>query len=217
MAFLSRRAASLFRIGICLSTDPSRAAQETNTPILASVCSTARHWPCRQLTQLGRLHVAKQVLASRLTDHATFVRPTPYLLEELMWAFFLTHLDGLPQLRCLQDGNRFLFLTKRTQNMESRTDARQATSPASEDCSPTVSSHTPLSADDKCAGSRCKNTPRSRKAGFHFQQRVLGWHGSRRHHQCWQPPPYTAWLGCLAPSQDAQFPARPLVCASLGS
>ena len=80
----SERGTSVRHLGVRLSTDPAQAAQEMYTPILASVRSTARHWASRQLTQLGRVHVAKQVLASELTHHATFVRPPPGLLIELM-------------------------------------------------------------------------------------------------------------------------------------
>ena len=82
----SARGASVRHLGVRLSTDPVRAAQEMYTPILAAIRSTARHWASRQLTQLGRVHVAKQVLASKLTQHATFVRPPPQLLRELMSA-----------------------------------------------------------------------------------------------------------------------------------
>ena len=82
----SERGASIRHLGVRLSTDPVRAAQEMYTPILAAIRNTARHWASRQLTQLGRVHVAKQVLASKLTHHATFVRPPPQLLRELMSA-----------------------------------------------------------------------------------------------------------------------------------
>jgi exonuclease III len=79
----SERGASVRHLGVRLSTNPSRAAREMFTPILAAIRSTASHWASRQLTQLGRVHVAKQVLASKLTHHATFVRPPPPLLREL--------------------------------------------------------------------------------------------------------------------------------------
>ena len=82
----SARGTSVRHLGVRLSTDLSKAAHDMYTPILAAVRSTARHWASRRLTQLGRVHVAKQVLASKLTHHATFVRPPPQLLRELMAA-----------------------------------------------------------------------------------------------------------------------------------
>ena len=70
----SARGTSVRHLGIRLGTDTALAAQETYAPILASVRSTAKHWASRQLTQLGRVHVAKQVLAPKLTYLPTFCR-----------------------------------------------------------------------------------------------------------------------------------------------
>ena len=44
---------------------------------LHSVCARVRHWARHKLSLLGRLHVAKQVLASTLSYHATFLPPPP--------------------------------------------------------------------------------------------------------------------------------------------
>ena len=63
-------------LGIRLSTDQAAAATETYTAILGAVRKVANHWVSRQLTQIGRVHVAKQVLASKVTYHATFI-PVP--------------------------------------------------------------------------------------------------------------------------------------------
>ena len=63
-------------LGIRLSTDQAAAAAETYSAILGAVRRVANHWVSRQLTQIGRVHVAKQVLASKLTYHATFI-PVP--------------------------------------------------------------------------------------------------------------------------------------------
>ena len=49
------------------------AAEETYTGTHGSVRQVANHWVSRQLTQIGRVHVAKQVLASKFTYHATFI------------------------------------------------------------------------------------------------------------------------------------------------
>ena len=63
-------------LGIRLSTDQAAAATETYVAILGAVRGVANHWVSRQLTQIGRVHVAKQVLASKVTYHATFI-PVP--------------------------------------------------------------------------------------------------------------------------------------------
>ena len=60
-------------LGIRLSTDPSAAAEETYTGTLGSVRQVANHRVSRQLTQIGMVHVAKQVLASKVTYYAIFI------------------------------------------------------------------------------------------------------------------------------------------------
>ena len=52
---------------------PSAAAEETYTGTLGSVRQVANHRVSRQLTQIGMVHVAKQVLASKVTYYAIFI------------------------------------------------------------------------------------------------------------------------------------------------
>ena len=68
-----QRGQSVRHIGIRLSTNTTLAAEEAYTSILGSVGQAADHWVSRQLTQIGGVHVAKQVLACKVTSHATFV------------------------------------------------------------------------------------------------------------------------------------------------
>ncbi len=42
-----------------------------------------RHWAARGLSFLGRVHVAKQLLAASLWYHASFQRPSKQLLKQL--------------------------------------------------------------------------------------------------------------------------------------
>ena len=56
---------------------------ETYTAILGAVRQAANHWVSRQLTLIGRVHVAKQVLASKVTYHATFIPIPPSVVKEL--------------------------------------------------------------------------------------------------------------------------------------
>ena len=57
-------------LGIRLSKDPSAATDETCAGILG-FRKVANHWVSRQLTQIRRLHLAKQISASKLTYYAT--------------------------------------------------------------------------------------------------------------------------------------------------
>lgn len=63
-------------LGVQLSTDVSKATKATYSVLENSIRSTTRHWAAKQLTYLGRVHVAKQAIASKLTFHATFL-PVP--------------------------------------------------------------------------------------------------------------------------------------------
>ena len=67
-----------------ISTDPHTATLETHAAILGAVRLAAGHWISRQLTTIGRVHVVKQVLASKGTYHATFIptAPTPTMAKE---------------------------------------------------------------------------------------------------------------------------------------
>ena len=77
-----RRGQSVRHLGIRISTDPHTAALETYTAILGAVRQAANHWVSRQLTLIGRVHVAKQVLASKVTYHATFISIPPSMAKE---------------------------------------------------------------------------------------------------------------------------------------
>lgn len=50
---------------------------------LRAICGRIRHWSRHDLSLLGRAHVAKQVLASTLSYHATFLPPPPALLAKI--------------------------------------------------------------------------------------------------------------------------------------
>jgi hypothetical protein len=56
---------------------------ETFTGILAAVRTAALHWAARNLTMIGRIHVAKQVLASKVTYHATFLPAPAWFIRDL--------------------------------------------------------------------------------------------------------------------------------------
>ena len=74
---------SVRHLGIRISTEPHTAALETYTAMLGAVRQAASHWISRQLTTIGRVHVAKQVLASKVTSHATFIPIPPTMAKEL--------------------------------------------------------------------------------------------------------------------------------------
>ena len=57
----------------------ARSPLEIYHAIKARVC----HWSARGLSFLGRVHVAKQVLAASLWYHATFQRPSEQLLNQI--------------------------------------------------------------------------------------------------------------------------------------
>ena len=48
-----------------------------------AIKAKARHWSARGLSFLGRVHVAKQVLAASLWYHATFQQPPKQLLQQI--------------------------------------------------------------------------------------------------------------------------------------
>lgn len=87
-------------LGVRMGTDPTQAANEMYKPILAAVRARVRHWSARQLSLLGRIHVAKQVLASVLTYHVTFVTPPPAVLRDLI-SSIMTFVSGTATTRML--------------------------------------------------------------------------------------------------------------------
>ena len=71
-------------LGVLLArpADQPAAAQAMHAQRLASIRAAVRHWTPFGLSYLGRLHVAKQCMASILYYHAQFVRPAPSQLQE---------------------------------------------------------------------------------------------------------------------------------------
>ena len=53
------------------------------TSIHHAISAKGRHWAARGLSFLGRVHVAKQVLAASLWYHASFQRSSEQLLKQL--------------------------------------------------------------------------------------------------------------------------------------
>ena len=53
------------------------------TSIHHAIIAKGRHWAARGLSFLGRVHVAKQVLAASLWYHASFQRSSERLLKQL--------------------------------------------------------------------------------------------------------------------------------------
>lgn len=71
-------------LGIPLTTgDKEAAASALYGKKLKSVCARIRHWARHRLSLVGRLHVAKQVLASTIAYHATFLAPPPAQLAAI--------------------------------------------------------------------------------------------------------------------------------------
>jgi exonuclease III len=77
------RGESIRHLGVRLNTTPLTAEAETYTSILGAIRNTALHWAARNLTMIGRVHVAKQVLASKVTYHATFVPAPAWFVKDL--------------------------------------------------------------------------------------------------------------------------------------
>ena len=77
------RGESIRHLGIRLNTTPLTGETETYTSILGAVRTTASHWAARNLTMIGRIHVAKQVLASKVTYHATFIPAPAWFARDL--------------------------------------------------------------------------------------------------------------------------------------
>ena len=70
-------------IGVLLGYDMQAACQQTFATISAMVSTKIKHWAARGVPFLGRVHVAKQVLAAALWYHASFQRPPKALLTQL--------------------------------------------------------------------------------------------------------------------------------------
>lgn len=74
---------SVKHLGIPLSNEPDAAATALHTAILGKVEARIARWSGFRLSLLGRAYVAKQVLASMVTYHATFIPVPRDLLERL--------------------------------------------------------------------------------------------------------------------------------------
>lgn len=70
-------------LGVRLGYDMQAACQQTFTGIYHAIKAKVSHWSARGLSFLGRVHVAKQVLAASLWYHATFQRPSDQLLKQI--------------------------------------------------------------------------------------------------------------------------------------
>lgn len=94
------RQQSLRHLGIRLGLDRRACDEATFKPILGKMQAESSRWSSRDLSLLGRVHVAKQVLASQLWYHATFLRPSR---AEEQWATrILAHFTKGSQARQLQ-------------------------------------------------------------------------------------------------------------------
>lgn len=70
-------------LGVLLAHDQGRAASAMYAARLRGLHASIRHWGKHALTYVGRLHVAKAVLASTVYYHATFVQPPPDALQRI--------------------------------------------------------------------------------------------------------------------------------------
>ena len=70
-------------LGVLLGYDMQAASHQQFTGIYYAISAKVRHWAARGLSFLGRVHVAKQVLAASLWYHASFQRPSEQLLKQL--------------------------------------------------------------------------------------------------------------------------------------
>jgi exonuclease III len=93
------RGESIRHLGIRLNTTPLTGETETFTSILGAVRATASHWAARNLTMIGRIHVAKQVLASKVTYHATFLLVPAWFTRDLTACLQRFVTGGAPALR----------------------------------------------------------------------------------------------------------------------
>ena len=93
------RGESIRHLGIRLNTTPLTGETETFTTILGAVRATASHWAARNLTVIGRIHVAKQVLASKVTYHATFLPAPGWFIRDLTDCLQRFVTGGAPALR----------------------------------------------------------------------------------------------------------------------
>lgn len=71
-------------LGIPLTSgNPATAIRALYMRKLKAVCARIRHWSRFKLSKLGRVHVAKQILASTISYHATFLAPPADILASI--------------------------------------------------------------------------------------------------------------------------------------
>ena len=70
-------------LGVRLGYDLPSACQQTFTAIYHAIKAKVTHWAARGLSFVGRVHIAKQVLAASLWYHATFQSPSAQLLGQI--------------------------------------------------------------------------------------------------------------------------------------
>ncbi|PNW69657.1 hypothetical protein CHLRE_27g757147v5 [Chlamydomonas reinhardtii] len=70
-------------LGVPLSWDSDAAAADLFTRRARGMAFVARLWAALSLTLVGRVHIAKQVLAAKLAYHFSFLNPSPAQLKEL--------------------------------------------------------------------------------------------------------------------------------------
>ena len=70
-------------MGVRLGYDMPAACIQTFSGIHQAIKAKVRHWSARGLSFLGKVHVAKQLLAASMWYHATFQRPPQQLLQQI--------------------------------------------------------------------------------------------------------------------------------------
>ena len=71
-------------LGILVGHDPDLCATAMFDRIKNSLARAVAHWSAKNLSFLGRVHVAKQALASRLWYFATFITPPKEILKSIV-------------------------------------------------------------------------------------------------------------------------------------
>jgi len=91
-------------LGVLLGYDMQAAPHQQFKGIHHAISAKVRHWAARGLSFLGRVYVAKQVLAASLWYHVSFQRPSEQLLKQLsrsatammLWLWHKTALRAEP-------------------------------------------------------------------------------------------------------------------------
>ncbi len=68
-------------LGVLMGYDMQAASNQQFITIYHAISAKVRYWAARGLSFLGRVHVAKQVLAASLWYHASFQRPSELLKQ----------------------------------------------------------------------------------------------------------------------------------------